>query len=66
MSTKGKGKADDTASVVSDNREERALTSAITVIKVKKDILIKIKKLTIFTGDKIKFFAYKTFVDLAV
>jgi hypothetical protein len=36
------------------------------VIKIKKDTLIKIRDLTVFTGDKIKFSVYKTFVGLVV
>jgi hypothetical protein len=64
--TKDKGKADDTTSVVSDNEKEGVLTSAIIVVKVKKDILIKIKDLTVFTRDKTKFSVYKTSVGLVV
>jgi hypothetical protein len=66
MSAKGKGKADDTTSVISDNGEERILTSATTVVKIKKDTLIKIKDLIVFTGDRTKFSAYKMSVGLTV
>jgi hypothetical protein len=68
MSTKGKGKAEDTTSVISDNEGKKALISAITttVIKLKKDTLIKIKESTVFSGDRAKFSIYKTSVDLAV
>jgi hypothetical protein len=66
MSAKGKGKVDDITLVVSNNKGERILISVITVVKIKKDTLIKIRELIIFTGDRIKFFAYKTFVGPAV
>jgi hypothetical protein len=68
MSAKGKGKVDDTASVISDNKNERVLTPATitTVIELKKDTLIKIKELAVFTGDRIKFTVYKIFMGLAV
>jgi hypothetical protein len=68
MSTKGKGKADDTASVINDNEDKRTLTSVTTiiVIKLKKDTLIKIKELAMFTGERTKFAIYKTFINLAV
>jgi hypothetical protein len=52
--------------VISDNRDEETLTLVITVVKIKKDTLIKIKESTVFTGDRIKFSAYKTFVGLVV
>jgi hypothetical protein len=66
MSAKDKDKTDDTTLVISNNRDEGALTLATTVVKVKKDTLIKIRELVMFTGDKTKFFAYKTSVSLAV
>jgi hypothetical protein len=66
MSTKDKGKVDDTTSVISDNKSERVLTLTTTVVKVKKDILIKIRNLVIFIGNRIKFSTYKTSVGLAV
>jgi hypothetical protein len=66
MSTKGKGKADDTTLVVSDNGGEGVLTPVIIVVKVKKDTLIKIRDPTVFTEDRTKFSAYKTSVGLAV
>jgi hypothetical protein len=66
MSAKGKGKADNTALMVNNNGDEGTLISAITVIKFKKDTLIKIKKPAIFTKDRTKFLAYKTSVSLAV
>jgi hypothetical protein len=66
MSAKNKGKANDTTSIISDNRGKKILTSAITIVEVKKDTFIKIKDPAVFTGDKIKFSAYKTSVGLAV
>jgi hypothetical protein len=38
----------------------------ITIIELKKDTLIKIRKSAVFTGDRTKFIAYKIFVGLAV
>jgi hypothetical protein len=68
MSTKGKDKVDDIISVISDNEEEEMLTLTIiiTIIKFKKDTLIKVRELAVFTGDKTKFTVYKIFVGLAV
>jgi hypothetical protein len=66
MSAKDKDKVDDTTSMISDNGGERVLISVITVIEIKKDTFIKIRDLTVFTGDRIKFSVYKTFVGLAV
>jgi hypothetical protein len=68
MSAKGKGKADDTASVTSDNEGEKILTPATitTVVELKKDIFIKIRESAVFTEDRIKFIVYKTSVGLAV
>jgi hypothetical protein len=53
MSVKGKGKADDAASVTSDNGSEGVLISAtiIIVIELKKDILIKVRESAVFIGD---------------
>jgi hypothetical protein len=42
------------------------LITIITIIELKKDTLIKVKEPAIFTGDKVKFTAYKTSVGLAV
>jgi hypothetical protein len=68
MSAKDKGKADDTASITSDNKDEKMLipVTTITVIELKKDTFIKIKESAVFTEDRIKFTTYKTFVGLAV
>jgi hypothetical protein len=68
MSVKGKDKVDDTVSVISDNKDERALTSAITitVVKLKKDIFIKVRELAVFMRDRTKFIIYKTLVGLTV
>jgi 5-methylcytosine-specific restriction endonuclease McrBC regulatory subunit McrC len=68
MSAKGKDKADDTTSVTSDNKGKKALISVttITVVKLKKDIFIKVREPAIFIGERIKFAIYKTSVDLAV
>jgi hypothetical protein len=68
MSAKDKGKADDTASVTSNNKNKKVLTSATTttVIELKKDTLIKIRESAIFTKDRTKFTAYKISVGLAV
>jgi hypothetical protein len=38
----------------------------ITVVKLKKDTLIKIRESAVFIGDWIKFIIYKIFVGLAV
>jgi hypothetical protein len=53
MSVKDKGKVDDTASVISDNKGEKVLILAITttVVELKKDTLIKVRESTVFTGD---------------
>jgi hypothetical protein len=66
MSVKGKDKIDDTISVVSDNGGEGTLILIIIIIVVelKKDTFIKIRELTVFTGDRAKFTAYKMFVGL--
>jgi hypothetical protein len=68
MSAKGKSKADDTASVTSDNKNERILTPATTttMIELKKDTLIKIREPAIFTEDRIKFTIYKISISLTV
>jgi hypothetical protein len=68
MSAKGKSKIDDTVSVTSDNGGEEVLTSAITtiIVELKKNIFIKIRESAMFTGDRIKFTAYKISVSLAV
>jgi hypothetical protein len=66
MSAKGKGKANNTVLIVSNNKDKRMLTPATTVIKLKKDILIKVRELAIFTGNKTRFAAYKTSIGLAV
>jgi hypothetical protein len=52
----------------SDNRGEGALTliTNTTVIKFKKDTLIKVRESIIFTGDRSKFSTYKTSVGLYV
>jgi hypothetical protein len=66
MSAKGKGKIDNTTSVINNNRNKEVLTPVTIIMEVKKDTLIKIRDLTVFTGDRIKFFVYKTSVGLAV
>jgi Retrotransposon gag protein len=68
MSTKGKGKADDTASVTSDNRGKEMMTPATitTVVKLKKDTLIKVREPAVFTKNRTKFTTYKIFMGLAV
>jgi hypothetical protein len=68
MSTKGKGKVDNAVSVISDNRGEEVLILVIIIIivKLKKDTLIKVRELAVFTGDRTKFTIYKTSVGLAV
>jgi hypothetical protein len=68
MSTKGKDKIDDTASVISNNKNKKILTPATTttMIELKKDTLIKIREPAVFTRDRTKFTAYKTFMGLAV
>jgi hypothetical protein len=53
--------------MISDNDGEGALTpTTIIVVELKKNTLIKIRKLAVFTGDKIKFLIYKTSVGLTV
>jgi hypothetical protein len=67
MSVKDKDKVDNTISVTSDNRDEEALTlTTITVVEFKKNTLVKIRELAVFTGDRIKFIIYKTSIGLAV
>jgi hypothetical protein len=66
MSAKGKGKIDNTTLVISNNKDKGILTPVTTIVKIKKNTLIKIRDLTIFTKDRTKFSAYKTFVSLAV
>jgi hypothetical protein len=53
--------------VISDNRGEGILTLiTITVIKLKKHNLIKIRESTVFTGNRSKFSVYKISVGLYV
>jgi hypothetical protein len=54
--------------VVSDNGDEGALTliTTITVVKLKKDTLIKVRESAVFIGDRTKFTTYKTSVGLVV
>jgi hypothetical protein len=68
MSAKDKGKVDDTASVTSSNKDKRMLISVttITIIELKKNTLIKVRELAMFTGDQTKFIVYKISVGLAV
>jgi hypothetical protein len=68
MSAKGKDKVDDTASIINNNRGEGALTpvTTITVVKLKKDTLIKVRELAVFIEDRMKFIVYKISVGLAV
>jgi hypothetical protein len=42
------------------------LATTITVVELKKDTLIKVRKLAVFIEEKTKFVIYKTFIDLAV
>jgi hypothetical protein len=68
MSAKGKGKVDNTASITSDNKNKKILipTTITTIIKLKKDILIKVKESAVFIEDRTKFTTYKTSINLAV
>jgi hypothetical protein len=42
------------------------LTIIITMVELKKDTLIKVRELAVFTGDRTKFIVYKTSISLAV
>jgi hypothetical protein len=53
--------------VLNDNGEGALTSVTITiVVELKKDTLIKVRELAVFTGDRSKFSAYKTSVGLAV
>jgi hypothetical protein len=61
---KDKNKADNIVSVISNTESEKVLISTITMIELKQDTLIKIRKLTIFSKNRSKFSAYKISVGL--